>query len=58
MDRSLANLQDAKRLRVAAKRIVERLLAIARERGYKILRGATYAVAVNSTEASSVRSSC
>ena len=50
IDRALANLNEAKRLRLAAKRIVDRLLAIAADKGYPVQRGVEYQVAVSSFE--------
>jgi hypothetical protein len=52
IDRSLATLEDAKRLRQAAKEIVAKFLEIAKKAGYQIERGTTYEFAISSTDLS------
>jgi hypothetical protein len=52
IDRSLATLENAKRLRFAAKKIVSRFLDTAKNAGYEIDRGTTYEFAISSTEIS------
>ena len=46
IDRHIANLEDAKRLRVDAKAIVDTLFKIAAKAGYNIPRSITYEVAI------------
>ena len=48
IDRHIANLNDAKRLRVKAKAIVDALFKISAKAGYEIPRGITYEVAITS----------
>ena len=48
IDRSTANLNDAKRLRASAKTIVENLFKISAKAGYEIPRSITYEVAITS----------
>ena len=50
IDRSSANLKDARRLRQNAKDIVAELFKIAKGAGHNIPRGITYQVAISSTD--------
>jgi hypothetical protein len=50
IDRSLANPEDAKRLRTQAKAIVNDLFNIAKQNGYEIPRGITYEAAISSED--------
>ena len=50
IDRDAATLDNAKRLRIAAKRIIDRLLEAAAEAGHEIQRGVTYNVAIASSD--------
>lgn len=47
IDRSLANLKDAKKLRTQAEAIVNDLFEIAKQAGYEIPRGITYEAAIS-----------
>ena len=53
VDRSLANLEDAKKLRTQAKATVNDLFDIAKEAGYEIPRGITYEAAISSEDITS-----
>ncbi|MGH2619695.1 MAG: hypothetical protein ACRDHG_03880 [Anaerolineales bacterium] len=46
INRQIANLEDAKRLRGVAKKLVDRLLSAAEEAGYPIERAVTYKMAI------------
>ena len=50
INRGVADLDDAKRLRLSAKKLVDRLLAASEEAGYPLERGATYKVAIGSSD--------
>jgi len=50
IDRSLANLEHAKRLRTQAKAIVNDLFDIAKQTGYEIPRGVAYEAAISSED--------
>ena len=50
IERGLANLEDAKRLRSNAKVIVDDLFLIAKQAGYEIPRGITYEAAISSED--------
>jgi len=51
IDRFVANLAEARRLRLAAKNIVDRLLAVARQNNIDIQRGIEYEMAIHSSDA-------
>jgi len=53
VDRSMANLGDAKRLRALAKAIVTELFTIAAREGHDIPRGVTYEAAITASDRSS-----
>lgn len=52
IDKTLANLNDAKRLRAAAKAIVEQLFEIAASNGHELPRVVTYQMAITSNDLS------
>lgn len=53
IDREVANLEDAKRLRLSAKNMVARLLAAAEDAGHPMDRGTTYKMAIGSSDLTS-----
>jgi hypothetical protein len=50
IDREVANLEDAKRLRLSAKKLVDRLIDEAKEAGHPMERGTTYKLAIGSSD--------